>query len=168
MAITKIQSESLNLADNYDFTGTVTGAGEANTPAWNAYRTTGQTSVGDAFTKIIFNAEALDTDNAFDTSNGRFTVPAGKGGDYYVYLSFLNNYDQDRRLTLRLYKNGSGTHRFYDLRTYFKAHHVATIINLSAGDYIEWYYIIEENPVNGAVDGSGENETKFGGFRIKS
>ena len=27
MAITKIQSESLNLADNYDFTGTVTGAG---------------------------------------------------------------------------------------------------------------------------------------------
>ena len=27
MAITKIQSESLNLADTYDFTGTVTGAG---------------------------------------------------------------------------------------------------------------------------------------------
>ena len=27
MAITKIQSESLNLADNYDFTGSVTGAG---------------------------------------------------------------------------------------------------------------------------------------------
>jgi hypothetical protein len=33
MAITKIQSESLNLSDNYDFTGTVTGAGEINTPA---------------------------------------------------------------------------------------------------------------------------------------
>ena len=28
MAITKIQSESLNLSDNYDFTGTVTGAGK--------------------------------------------------------------------------------------------------------------------------------------------
>ena len=27
MALSKIQSESLNLADNYDFTGTVTGAG---------------------------------------------------------------------------------------------------------------------------------------------
>jgi hypothetical protein len=30
MAITKIQSESLNLSDNYDFTGTVTGAGGDN------------------------------------------------------------------------------------------------------------------------------------------
>ena len=32
MAITKIQSESLNLADTYAFTGTVTGAGESNKP----------------------------------------------------------------------------------------------------------------------------------------
>ena len=30
MAITKIQSESLNLADTYAFTGTVTGAGFTN------------------------------------------------------------------------------------------------------------------------------------------
>ena len=36
MAITKIQSESLNLADTYDFTGTVTGAGGVNTPAFYA------------------------------------------------------------------------------------------------------------------------------------
>ena len=34
MAITKIQSESLNLSDTYDFTGTVTGAGGVNTPAF--------------------------------------------------------------------------------------------------------------------------------------
>jgi len=37
MAITKIQSESLNLSDNYDFTGTVTGAGGVNTPAFRGY-----------------------------------------------------------------------------------------------------------------------------------
>ena len=37
MAITKIQSESLNLADTYDFTGTVTGAGGVNTPSFFAY-----------------------------------------------------------------------------------------------------------------------------------
>ena len=37
MAITKIQSESLNLADTYDFTGTVTGAGGTNTPAFHAF-----------------------------------------------------------------------------------------------------------------------------------
>ena len=37
MAITKIQSESMNLADTYAFTGTVTGAGESNTPSFKAY-----------------------------------------------------------------------------------------------------------------------------------
>jgi hypothetical protein len=37
MAIDKIQSESINLADNFAFTGTVTGAGGANTPAFHAY-----------------------------------------------------------------------------------------------------------------------------------
>ena len=34
MAIDKIQSESINLADNFAFTGTVTGAGGVNTPAF--------------------------------------------------------------------------------------------------------------------------------------
>ena len=39
MAITKIQSESMNLADTYAFTGTVTGAGGSNTPAFFAQST---------------------------------------------------------------------------------------------------------------------------------
>ena len=34
MAITKIQSESMNLADTYAFTGTVTGASTPMTPAF--------------------------------------------------------------------------------------------------------------------------------------
>jgi hypothetical protein len=36
MAIDKIQSESINLADTFAFTGTVTGAGGVNTPAFEA------------------------------------------------------------------------------------------------------------------------------------
>ena len=36
MAIDKIQSESINLADNFAFTGTVTGAGVSNTPCFQA------------------------------------------------------------------------------------------------------------------------------------
>ena len=34
MALSKIKSESLDLTDNYDFTGTVTGAGETNAPSF--------------------------------------------------------------------------------------------------------------------------------------
>ena len=37
MAIDKIQSESINLADNFAFTGTVSGAGGVMTPAFHAY-----------------------------------------------------------------------------------------------------------------------------------
>ena len=44
MAITKIQSESLNLADTYDFTGSVTGAGESNAPSFSANKTSGTIS----------------------------------------------------------------------------------------------------------------------------
>ena len=38
MAIDKIQSESINLADNFAFTGTVTGAGENNTPLFRSHQ----------------------------------------------------------------------------------------------------------------------------------
>ena len=61
MAITKIQSESLNLADTYDFTGTVTGAGGVNTPAFFAELGSTQTGVSDdTFTKVTFNNESFD------------------------------------------------------------------------------------------------------------
>ena len=36
MAIDKIQSESINLADNFAFTGTVSGAGQNNAPYFHA------------------------------------------------------------------------------------------------------------------------------------
>ena len=57
MAITKIQSESLNLADTYDFTGTVTGAGGVNTPAFSAYISSNQSIPNTTFTKIQFNIQ---------------------------------------------------------------------------------------------------------------
>ena len=65
MAITKIQSESLNLADTYDFTGTVTGAGEANTPAWFANKTDNTSVANTTNVKATFNVELVDTDSAF-------------------------------------------------------------------------------------------------------
>ena len=83
MALSKIQSESINLADNFAFTGTVTGAGESNTPAFLAYTANGQSqTVSDATTtKLDFETELYDTDSAF-SSDTKFTVPSGKAGKY--------------------------------------------------------------------------------------
>ena len=84
MAITKIQSESMNLADTYAFTGTVTGAGEPNTPTWMVERTSNQSVTQNAETQMIFNGEIVDSANAYDTSTGYFTCPSGQAGTYWV------------------------------------------------------------------------------------
>ena len=45
MPLSKIQAESMNLADNYDFTGTVSGAGAG---AWEVVNSTTSTSTSTA------------------------------------------------------------------------------------------------------------------------
>ena len=69
MAIDKIQSESINLADNFAFTGTVSGAGGVNTPAFEAWLSTDQSASNDTFTKLQCNTEIYDTDSDYDNSN---------------------------------------------------------------------------------------------------
>ena len=85
MAITKIQSESLNLADTYDFTGTVTGAGESNVPAFHAKVNTSQSTSDLTFAKVNYASEVFDTNNAYDTSTSTFTVPSGGAGKYFAF-----------------------------------------------------------------------------------
>ena len=88
MAITKIQSESMNLADTYAFTGTVTGAGGVMTPVVSAIRfSTSQAISSSTWTRIIFNGQRLDTGDIYDNSNGVTTIAeAGK----YLVMTTLN------------------------------------------------------------------------------
>ncbi len=60
MAIDKIQSESINLADTFAFTGTVTGAGGDNKPCFQAFLATAQTISSSTFTKIQFDDLTTD------------------------------------------------------------------------------------------------------------
>ena len=86
MAIDKIQSESINLADNFAFTGTVTGAGGNNTPAFLANLSANQTINNATYTKVQLDNEVLDTDNCYDNStNFRFTPTTA--GYYYLFAS---------------------------------------------------------------------------------
>ena len=116
MAITKIQSESMNLADTYAFTGTVTGAGGVNTPAFNVTMTGVSSAIteGALVTLTVFNSEILDTDNAFDTSTGKFTPQTA--GKYYVevqtHVDRGGSTMSDLYMAyLQLFKNNSSTQR---------------------------------------------------------
>jgi len=143
VAIDKIQSESINLADNFAFTGTVTGAGGANTPAFQAYRTALQSISNNTWTKIQYNVELFDTDGAYDHStNYRFTIPSGAAGKY-VILNAINLHDlQDTKyVQSAIYKNGSVLKE--DIvsasRTIPTSVKTLTIDDASVGDYYEAY-----------------------------
>jgi len=89
MAITKIQSESLNLADDFAFTGTITGAGGNMKPMFSARRTGTFTLNNATSHTMTYTAEEYDTDNAFDPSTGIFTVP--ETGKYFFTANFMGD-----------------------------------------------------------------------------
>ena len=86
----------MNLADNYAFTGTVTGAGGANTPAFFAQSTNTEDNTNitdDTYTKMTFSTEVFDSDSTYDNStNYRFTPAVA--GKYMIYCkSYCNEHD---------------------------------------------------------------------------
>ncbi len=111
MAIDKIQSESINLADNFAFTGTVTGAGGVNTPAFMAYRNSTLAISHATWTVIVYDTEVFDSNGAYDPStNYRFTIPTGEGGTYLFFFAAKIRSDtlhQLRAADILLRKNGS-------------------------------------------------------------
>jgi len=169
MAIDKIQSESINLADNFAFTGTVTGAGESNIPYFRA-RISGEPSfTPSATTKVQFNAEVFDSANAYDhTTNYRFTAPsAGK----YKFNTFMNlrNDNGLKDLRVHYYLNGSQiTNGMYNImrsnNNPFQSCSMplTVILDLSVNDYIEVYVYSTTSSGNFTIDGFG----MFEGFKL--
>ena len=98
MALIKTRSRGINLADDFAFTGTITGAGESNTPAFYAGKTSNQSVSDNTITKVTWN-EAYDTDSAF--ASDKFTVPSGKAGKYNFYIQqFYPNYNNHHKTIL--------------------------------------------------------------------
>jgi len=176
MALSKIQSESINLADNFAFTGTVTGAGGANTPNFHAYLNGDQTLPSDSATKINFNAESWDTASAFDSSsNYRFTVPSGQAGKYFVYSTiYFESYTlQIQNTKLIFYVNGSSTGRIAGRNSYNAVNlsqsviHGSRVLNLSVGDYVEVYAEFGASSTRTiAGDGTSGDTSYFGGYKL--
>ena len=177
MAITKIQSESLNLADTYDFTGTVTGAGGVNTPAFLAYLSSNQSYTDNTLTKVQFNTEVFDTDNTYDNStNYRFTP--GVSGKYYIYSDVsVETPDLTNKLyttSIRIYKNGSEYKVADQLFDYSATSgsgidifltQIFTTMSLNTTDYIE-IYAKGNGDQNGTFRGSSKLFTTFGAYKI--
>ena len=119
---------------------------------------------------IIFNQEVFDTDSAYDTSNGRFTVPSGKGGKYYVYTQ-MEIYDNIYDIIVRIRKNGSDQvsqrlKRQSDSSLFFTCSlYAGAVLDLSAGDYLD-VRVRAEASGTWYTDDSSIDQVFFGGYRI--
>ncbi len=187
MAIDKITSASittdavgptqLNEASNYDFTGTVTGAGGVNTPAFEAWQSsnTGYLT-NNTYIKVACNTEVFDVGSAYDsTSNYRFTPQTA--GKYFVYGNIRGNANGDTRLRnmyAALYINGS---RYRESRINYNGERIREAnVFVSAmysfngsSDYVELYGAVDD--ASGSNQGyftgdSGSKTTNFGAYKI--
>jgi hypothetical protein len=174
MAITKIQSESLNLADTYDFTGTVTGAGESNTPYFTAYNSGNQTGFSSDVITVMAMNTALQNGSEYNTSNYRFTPQTA--GKFYlwnvVHVVSLDNTGVTAVCQIR--KNGSAIANTYpaisteNMSERFRQCSVSTACVESANgssDYFDFTF--------GLVVSSGSNYylgtgSRTGGFLLKT
>ena len=144
----------------------VSGVGGDNTPNFEANKSdSNQTLSNNSNTKVTFNNEAFDSDNAY--ASDKFTVPSGKGGKYFIYSAIEWNNDDRGIRVIYLYKNGSAVKKLFNQDGHDQGSQMAScgaILNLSAGDYIEIYcYQSTADPENILANVEG---TYFGGFKL--
>lgn len=133
--------------------GTATGFGGDGTPKFYAKKNADQTGITDhAMTKVTFETEEFDSDNAFASS--RFTVPSGEGGLYLIGFNFVGARDnQTKNVRGQIHKNGSAINAGQlDLNStpngYAMPIHLTRLIELSAGDYIEFFASVDSQDGN--------------------
>ena len=145
--------------------GTATGFGGDNTPAWRATNSSSNQSIShDSTTKLTFTEEVFDTDSAYDATNSKFVVPSGEGGKYLISMKYemavLTN-----PTYAYIFVNGSGTSA-----TRFKASAYANearmIVTLSAGDYVEGYTYQASGGSVDVLGLSGNRGSVFEGYKL--
>jgi len=175
MAFTLLKPTGIDLSQTFAFTGTVTGAGENNTPAFYCEKTSDQTVSDNVKTKVTWN-EAYDTNNAF--ASDKFTVPSGQAGKYnfYVHLT-LGTSGSYGVLFPRayIYKNGNSLYMFSGANNE-QGNDVYSVtgtlsLDLSVGDYIEVYGRNNNDQgtpyfLGKAGDSPNEQRSWFGGYKL--
>tara|TARA_R110000744_G_scaffold259178_1_gene374356 strand:+ start:142 stop:636 length:495 start_codon:yes stop_codon:yes gene_type:complete len=145
-----------------------------NTPAFSARMSGAQTVSNETYTKVDFDTEDFDTDGAYDHStNQRFTVPSGKAGKY-LFNSFLivdaASAAQLQNCQLAFYKNGSLFKKtdwsFNSNDILYAGLTLSSLMNLSAGDYVEVFVRISDASGSPVIDGSATTLSEFSGSKL--
>ena len=140
-----------------------------NYPAFSVAKSGSTTGQSDAtYTLVTYDVELVDTDSAF--SSNRFTVPSGKGGNYFVHggvVAGTSSASSLSQLRLALYKNGSilsgvsFSSTKYESEVELAQQEFSTIVSLSASDYLEVYAYIDRSTGTNRI-----TQSFFNGYRI--
>jgi len=139
-----------------------------NTPSFFAYKTASTTIANNTTVQLIPTSIVQNDGSAYDSSTGRFTIPTGQDGLYFLYGAFrINNYDPNRTSCV-FFVNGSETN--WSLTEHAPEGgltgrrpviHTTHMASLSAGDYVDFR----------GAQASGSSDTVlnivFGGFKIR-
>ena len=151
--------------------GTQTGFGGVNTPAFQATLSSSQSISNSSATKVQFNSEIFDTDGTFDSSsNYRFTPAVA--GKYHVTakLSYADANADDKYEDVYIYKNGGTTgsvsHRTRTVGSTGrdKMTEVNAVFVLDADDYLEVY--TKQNSGSSINLNGGDNQCLFQAFKL--
>ena len=156
--------------------GTATGFGGDNTPAFSARIGSNQTVTDNTDTKVNFDTEDFDTDSAYDTTNKRFTVPSGEAGKYFFYTRgrFLQNSISQYVIAFRvngsevakkyIYSGAVGTSIFNSIQ-YF-SFDISAVETLSVGDYVEVYVKADSTGGGDITYESSTIQSEFTGYKL--
>jgi len=144
----------------------------ANTPSFVVRLSSAQTISDNTATKVTFDTEDVDTDSAF--ASNKFTVPSGKAGLYkFDVLTRVDSGSDGNLLNCfgYLYKNGTAQHIFYNDYQNNNARAISislsSILNLSAGDYIE-VYVAGNSANNSDLTVTHNKYSVFSGHKLLS
>ena len=161
--------------------GTATGFGGTNLPAFSAYLSNNSDqSISDSTsTKIQFDAERFDTAGTFDTTNYKYVVPSGQAGKYLIileakYTCSTANTIIGSSITLKV--NGSDSHSTSYLGAGYisgsqynilgNALNVSCVLDLSVSDYLEGFAFIKVSSGTPKVQEGNDLATFFQGFKL--
>ena len=123
----------------------------SNTPAFRLRLNANQSIPSSTYTKLALDTEDWDTDNAWSTSDYRFTTPTGAAGKYqFSYKIFYDDLDDGEFGAVRFYKNGTQVAVAYNQIFSPKATGNMMLsgtetVSLIAGDYLELFVYHDES-----------------------
>lgn len=136
----------------------------SNPYKFSVYRSAAYSTASSAYTVLPFDAEHFDTNGNFDitTNKGRYTAPVN---GFYFFSANYQVSNPAGYVYSKFYKNGSvvsiGQSNYYTTAQSVGSSATA-LLQLNAGDYIEFYYYVDG--VKTMDVGSSSN--KFSGFLV--